>query len=199
MKHVVLALALCLAPVASAQSLTGTDLTLDRGGATGFTLKAKGPADPFPVPTFRPLQNNRLIALDLMPSGTPAESSLHGFAWIDVCNRDQIQYGGGVACARVGARSMAMEFGSNAFGGETLRPIWFSIQSQPAMVISTDRQVGVGTQTPAVPLDVSGLARAISGTQPACTQTIAGAFYFDTTARAFFGCDGTTWKRLDNE
>ena len=56
-------------------------------------------------------------------------------------------------------------------------------------------KVGVGTYKPQAKLDVAGAVRVaddISG----CTMTNRGTIRFDGTH--FYGCDGSTWKQLDN-
>ena len=59
---------------------------------------------------------------------------------------------------------------------------------------------GIGAEPrPDITLDVDGMlqiAPIISG--GVCTQAIEGPIYFDSTAKHIYGCNGTTWKQLDN-
>ena len=56
-------------------------------------------------------------------------------------------------------------------------------------------KVGVGTYKPQAKLDVAGAVR-VADDSSACTTTNRGTIRFSTNH--FYGCDGTTWKQLDN-
>ena len=56
-------------------------------------------------------------------------------------------------------------------------------------------KVGVGTYKPQAKLDVAGAVR-VADDSSACTMTNRGTIRFSTNH--FYGCDGTTWKQLDN-
>lgn len=76
-----------------------------------------------PVPTIRPKTNNQVIALDIMPNGTPSSEYFdNGYAWIDVCDKDVQNNNSGVTTARIGARPSRIEFGEKNYGG-TWRPL----------------------------------------------------------------------------
>jgi len=56
-------------------------------------------------------------------------------------------------------------------------------------------KVGVGTFKPQAKLDVAGAVR-VADDSSACTTTNRGTIRF--SGNHFYGCDGTTWKQLDN-
>ena len=56
-------------------------------------------------------------------------------------------------------------------------------------------KVGVGTYKPQAKLDVAGAVR-VADDSSACTTTNRGTIRF--SGNHFYGCDGTTWKQLDN-
>ena len=56
-------------------------------------------------------------------------------------------------------------------------------------------KVGVGTYKPQTKLDVNGEVR-VSSEYGSCTPDNAGAIRFSSIH--FYGCDGSTWKQLDN-
>ena len=56
-------------------------------------------------------------------------------------------------------------------------------------------RIGVGTFKPQSKLDVNGEVR-VANEYGACTYDNRGAIRFD--ANHFYGCDGSTWKQLDN-
>ena len=56
--------------------------------------------------------------------------------------------------------------------------------------------VGIGTASPSQKLEVNGAVRLAPSGAP--SSPAAGTVYFDTTAKHFFGFDGTSWKQLDN-
>ena len=59
-------------------------------------------------------------------------------------------------------------------------------------------KVGVGTSTPATTLDVNGYGRAYqNATSTACGASMKGAFFYNNANSHFWGCNGSTWKRLD--
>ena len=62
-----------------------------------------------------------------------------------------------------------------------------------------NQRVGIGTTTPAVSLDIyNGLMRATQTSTSTCSATIGGAIFYQSTDKHFYGCDGTTWLKLDN-
>lgn len=165
-----------------------------RGPIRAFTFVPKATATTYPVAVITPLDSSHRMALDITP-GRLASGKGHGFAWIDVCEPND----GSLNCARIAARENDMQIGSRLFGGAVAKPLVFTVGSDTeVMRLTTDFNVGVGTRTPTVKLDVNGPMRAQQSTQPLCTAEIAGAIYFDSTASHFYGCTGTAWKRLDD-
>ena len=59
----------------------------------------------------------------------------------------------------------------------------------------SSNKVGLGTDTPQAKLDVGGGVR-VGDEYGACTYNKAGTIRFDGSN--FYGCDGFTWKQLDN-
>ena len=60
---------------------------------------------------------------------------------------------------------------------------------------SNSPKIGMGTYQPKAKLDVAGEVR-VSSEYGSCTSDNAGAIRFDGTH--FYGCNGSTWKQLDN-
>jgi len=58
-------------------------------------------------------------------------------------------------------------------------------------------KVGIGTITPKTKLDVAGAIKI--GTQATCDSNTAGAIQYDSTAKKFYGCDGTSWLSLEQQ
>ena len=90
-------------------------------GVMQCNLSQRAAVTAFPVPTFRPLTSNSVLALDLMPNGSPTESTNNGFAWLDVCDADVYASNSPeLNSARVGITSYGADFGSRAFNGASL-------------------------------------------------------------------------------
>lgn len=123
-----------------------------------YELARRDSLNSYPVPLIRPVQTNKVIALDVMPNGSPSEIAGNGFAWIDVCDAD-IKTGGStpVKCARVGVRSDVVEFGSKNFdGAASPLPISFTMGALEAIRIGVDRKVGIKNNNPTADFDVRG-------------------------------------------
>ena len=58
--------------------------------------------------------------------------------------------------------------------------------------------VGIGNTSPGVRLDVTGLMRANQSSSPTCNSSVEGGIFYNTTDKHFYGCDGTSWRQLDN-
>lgn len=97
-----------------------------------FDILARTYMTNFPVPSFRPTQANKIIALDVYPNGTPAPNSDNGFAWIDACDADLLNANGNVpvTCARMGIKPDRVEFGSRNFDGGAQKDIYIVRGSQ---------------------------------------------------------------------
>jgi hypothetical protein len=67
-----------------------------------FVLKNGNSAVAFPVPSLTPTSQNT-IAFDIFPNGTPGDHGGSGAAWMDICNKDIINFGGSpFNCIHVG-------------------------------------------------------------------------------------------------
>ncbi|MBT3721592.1 hypothetical protein HOG47_08140 [archaeon] len=66
-----------------------------------------------------------------------------------------------------------------------------------AVRINAGGNVGIGV-VPQTKLDVDGPIRTRPSTQPGCNANKEGSIYYNKNNKHFFGCDGTSWKRLDN-
>lgn len=87
----------------------------------GYRIKARPDASlVFPVPSFQPTTANTVLALDLMPKGSPSESSGNGYTWLDVCDADLIANPSApVKYARVSMRSTGAVFSAGSYNGAT--------------------------------------------------------------------------------
>lgn len=107
------------------------------GGNSSDSLLINGGSEPsywmrnrivglgFPVSVMMPKDNNKNIAFDIMPRGTPGDFSGNGIAWMDICNANVSPGAGAVATARVGVTPNAVQFGSMSFGGASSLPVQF--------------------------------------------------------------------------
>lgn len=86
--------------------------------AQQFTLGPRSAVTSLPAASFRPQSADTVMAVDVMPNGSPSESA-DGFAWIDVCSTDILDGTPPTTTARVGISSLYAVFGSRAYGGAT--------------------------------------------------------------------------------
>jgi len=113
----------------------------------------------FPIPTIKPTSANKNVAFDIMPTGSPGDYSDNGIAWIDVCDADVSAGSGNVGAARIGITSVAVQFGSRAFG-TTAKPVHFIVNSDTRMQLNTNNtatfNIGKITQSQSVSGDYVG-------------------------------------------
>lgn len=106
----------------------------------------------FPVPALQPTQANSVLALDLMPTGTPTESPGNGFTWFDACDADIMTSNTNPChCARIAQTSTGAQVGSANFNGATALPLQFIVGTNTVKAsIDTNGKlkVGTGTDTP---------------------------------------------------
>lgn len=107
---VVLAVIVAGTAVTQSQSLSRWVSAVENNSNHGWNLRARTLGDlSFPVPTFQPIQPNRVIALDLHPSGVNVpESPGNGWAWVDACNSDVMHSNANpIGCGRVGIKTIS--------------------------------------------------------------------------------------------
>lgn len=92
-----------------------------------FEFRSRTAVTSFPVPSLRPRMTNTVLALDIMPNGTPAESSGNGYAWFDICDTDVMNGDPAVAALHMSARSTKNVIGSRVFNGASLKPLEFQM------------------------------------------------------------------------
>jgi len=106
---------------------TVTSLTVNGINTEEWELTSRDVGVLFPVPCFRPIISNKVIAVDIMPNGTPTENGNNGFAWFDICEKDTYNTNPAFYSLRCGIRSIGAEFGARHFNGATAIPIFFNI------------------------------------------------------------------------
>jgi hypothetical protein len=121
-------------------SLKGYALRLSQAGCNGFSLQTKRADNTIPVPTFRPTAEDSVIALDVMPKGTPVQTQW-GNAWLDVCNADNVRGD----CQVIGLHAYDDRVQIESFGtGETEgKPIKIVINGIVAITINADGSVEI--------------------------------------------------------
>lgn len=84
--------------------------------------------------------------------------------------------------------------GSLSGGQPNYLAVWTGASSIGNSSVFDNGSIGIGTTSPAAPLDVAGGIRV--GNATICTAAQAGTIRW--TGSTFDGCNGTTWVRLDN-
>lgn len=136
-------------------------ITIKASGETDYVLRHRLVGFGFPVSTIKPSgTTSKNIALDIMPSGAPGDYSDNGIAWIDVTDTDVSSGDGSTGSARVGITSSAVQFGSRAFSGATLKPVEFIVGTNKRATFNTDNtatfNIGKITQSQSVSGDYVG-------------------------------------------
>jgi uncharacterized protein (TIGR02145 family) len=67
--------------------------------------------------------------------------------------------------------------------------------ANPSSAVSSGN-VGIGTTSPGTKLEVAGAIKV--GTQDTCNAAAAGAIRYDSTAKRFYGCNGSGWVSLNS-
>jgi hypothetical protein len=116
MKAAISLLVLAITSASVAYSAVGND----------FELWARTYLTSFPVPSFRPTQPGKVIAVDAFPSQGAQANPDNGFAWFDACDADLMDAFGDVpvTCARMGIKPDRVEFGSRSFDGGVSKDIY---------------------------------------------------------------------------
>lgn len=129
--------------IAQSSVLTGLSLSLEpTTPAQHMTLSMRTALTGFPVPTFRPSTANTVLALDLMPNGSPAQFLDNGYTWLDACDTDILSTTGiPVTCARVGIRSDRVEFGARYFDGGTAKPVHIAQNGTGYIIVEPSGQI----------------------------------------------------------
>jgi hypothetical protein len=81
---------------------TMKDIGEAKTSATSWQITTRSTPNTFPAVAMQPSTNNTVLALDLMPKGSPSVGT-GGYAWFDVCDADLVaNSSAAVHCARVG-------------------------------------------------------------------------------------------------
>lgn len=113
-------------------------------GAQAYGVGVRAAVTTFPVPSFRPTTANTVIALDVMPNGTPGAGIK---AWIDVCDTDILAAAGtpAVRTAYLYLDGAAVRLASKALGGGTALPLWLEVPTGTAGSLAQAIKMQVAT------------------------------------------------------
>jgi len=64
--------------------------------------------------------------------------------------------------------------------------------------VTADGKIGIRNQAPTTALDVYGVIRVYDDVSYECTLAIEGAIHYRGQDKRFWGCNGTSWQRLDS-
>lgn len=113
-------------------TVTADEFVITGGGSSSFVLRSRAGVTAFPAGYLQPQTDDKAMALDLMPKGTPVEVSGHGFAWVDVCDKDlEADPTIPTVAARLGVRSDCAVVGAYAFNGAAPRRVYFATGTSP--------------------------------------------------------------------
>lgn len=101
---------------AEARTNLGTVAASNLDAPAQFTLGVRSVVTALPAASFRPVDTPSLMAVDIMPTGSPTENPSEGFAWLDICSTDILDNFDATTCAHVGVGSSYVEFGSRGYG-----------------------------------------------------------------------------------
>ena len=113
---------------------------------------------------------------------------------------------------------LRLEFGADHHGTVAINPTGTDVDTRigstgnanALVVAGATGNVGVGVSVPLAKLDVGGDVRLngheirgmraenSAGAPVACSPSTAGYFYFDTSKKAFLGCDGSDYQKLSS-
>jgi hypothetical protein len=166
-----------------------------------YTLTHRNIGLAFPVPTLRPSTANQVIALDVMPNGTPTEFGDNGFAWIDVVDKDVISTNPALTVARIGNRSSGIEFGSRTFNGATQKPLLLTINGVSKLTVTATGNVD--TQNPFNGSSYLRQTNTDSGVSAfsevgAISNTATGTFRTFSSTYNYDGTNYQSYSALDN-
>lgn len=131
--------------------LSNGKIGLDEENGEPYYITMREIGIAFPVPTLIPKGDNKNIAFDIMPKGSPGNHSDNGIAWMDVCDTECLTTNPPIGAARVGITSTAVQFGSRAFNGASIKPVEFIVQTDKRITLNTnntaDFNIGKITQS----------------------------------------------------
>lgn len=120
----------------------------------GWRVTVRPVVTSFPVPVLQADgTDSKVIALDLAPVGTPEPFGVHGYTWIDLCDKDIIAMDEGrlpaeaLNCARLGINENAVWVGSVAYYGATPKPVEVVVGAVPKVRVTQTRTEVVETVT----------------------------------------------------
>ena len=166
------------------------------GSEQPFTIKSREASVLYAVPMITPNTNNQVIGFNVMPKGSPTESSGNGYAWIDVFDVDASTSNPARTTARIGNTSSYVEFGSRALNGGTLKPLALTLDGIPHLTV-TSGLVTVNGEAQVTSLAGTGdrMVEADSnGVMSAATEIVDG-WLSDETAIALI-TDPANWSVL---
>jgi hypothetical protein len=121
--------------------VTGVTLQMGETSARSWGIVTRDALTTFPVPAIYPTTSNTVIAVDIMPNGSPSNNGTNGVAWLDICDADIRTGSPAVTALRLGNRkATAVEVGSRNFNGATLLPLWLTMGGTTYGTLATTGQ-----------------------------------------------------------
>lgn len=118
------------------------EFRLDGDTAPSGRIVLREAVTSLPVFSFQP-QTEGVVALDLMPKGSPSQFGNNGYSWFDACDTD-IAEGTGMAsvnCGRLGINDTAVWIGSMVFGAAMPKPVEMIVGSVPKVLFDFTKNV----------------------------------------------------------